>query len=158
MKKKIENYKRKNLFKLYDSYTKPFASITTRLDVTNIYKLSRKYGHFYATMGYYLTKAMCEIEEFRVTYEKGEFYVHDTIVPSYVELLEDGTIGFFDAPLTQNYEEYLKSFDEVKNRLLKGEKMPLSTDAVVWLSCEPWFKASSIDPPFDKNERVTQLI
>ena len=158
MKKKIENYKRRELFEHYDNFTKPFASVTTKIDVTAVYELSRQKGHFYAIFGYCLTKAMCEIEEFRVTYEAREFYLHDTIVPSYTEVLNDGTIGFFDVPLKDTLEEYLASYDETRISLLNGETLTYSADAVVWLSCEPWFKASAIDPPFDKNTRIPQMI
>jgi len=158
MKKKIENYKRKDLFEHYDRLTKPYASITTKIDVTPIYELSKRKGHFYATLGFCLTEAMCEIEEFRVIYEDDEFYLCDTIVPSYTDVLSDGTIGFYDVPLEDSYEDYLSKFDELKKKRLEGIEMPCSNEAVVWLSCEPWFKATAIDPPFDKNKRVPQLI
>lgn len=158
MKKKIENYKRKELFEHFDSYTKPFASITTKLDVTNVYELSRKHGHFYGLMGYVLATSLKGIEEFRVTYENGDFYLSDTIIPSYAELKSDETIGFFDVPLEEDYEKYMLSYDRYKEDFLKGIPQKPNEEAVVWLSCQPWFKASSIEPPFDKECRVTQLI
>lgn len=159
MKTKIENYKRKEIFAHYDKNTNPFAAVTTKLDITNIYNLCREKGHFYATLGYYLTKSMCEIEEFRYTYEDGEFYLFDTIIPNYTDLDDDEMIGFFDVPLEADYEDYLTTFDAAKARFLNGESAePSSNGAPLWLSCEPWFKATSIMPPFDKETRIPQLI
>lgn len=158
MKIKIDNYKRKALFEQYDSYTNPFASITTKLDITNIYTLCKESGHFYATMGYYLSKAMNDIDEFKVTYDDGEFYIFDAITPSYTDIRPDETIGFYDVPLTATYEEYITSYDEAKKKFLAGESEPPIDGAYVWLSCEPWFKASAICPPSDKEKRIPQLI
>lgn len=158
MKKKIENYKRKKLFEHYDSNTKPFASVMTKIDVTKVYDLSREKGHFYAIFGYCLAEALCEIEEFRVTYEDGDFYLYDTIVPSYTDVLHDGTIGFYDVPLEDTLDEYIRVFDETKKKLLAGEALPSTEDAAVWFSCQPWFKATAIDPPYNKEIRIPQLI
>lgn len=159
MKTLVENFKRQELFDYYNSATIPFSCITTKIDITNIYKLCKVKKHYYATIGYYLTMALNRVEEFKYSYQDGKIYKYDVIHPSFVDIKEDNTIGFYMCHLQDNYDDYIKEFDETKSRFLKGEKVPFEDEmSVVWLSCQPWFNFSSLVPPIRREISIPQLI
>lgn len=94
MRTEIKNFKRQELFDMFNSRTNPFSFVTTRIDITNIYKLCEKKKNYYATIGYYLTIALNEVEEFKYTYQDGHIYKYDKIHPSFTDIKEDNIIGF----------------------------------------------------------------
>lgn len=155
-----KEFERQTVFDYYNVRSNPFAIITTKIDITNIYNLCKVKKHYNATIGYYLTKAMNTVEEFKYTCEDGKIYKSDTIHPSFTDMYEDHTIGYFMCEYTDNYEEFIKNYDLTKEKFLKKEDVPTDPidDAVVWISCEPWFHFTSLIPPFDKSITVPQLI
>ena len=159
MKTKVENFERQELFDMYDSRTNPFSIITTRIDITNIYELCKTKKNIYGTIGYYFTKAMNKIDAFKYVKLDGEIYKYDILNLNYVELLDDGNIGFFTSKFYDDYEEYLENYIKTKNEFMKTKQYNGNEeDGEVWLSCEPWFNFSGIIPPFDKNISTPQLI
>lgn len=159
MRTEVDNFKRQDLFELYNSRTNPFSMVTTKIDITNIYKKCQKYKHYYATIGYYLTLAMNEVEEFKYRYENGKIIKYDNLRPNFTELLEDKTISFFTCELGSSYEEYLNNYDEAKKKLIENRKWDENVDeGEVWLSCQPWYNFSGLIPPFDKSVTIPQMI
>ncbi len=159
MKKKIEYFNRQPTFDFYKDKTNPFSIVTTKIDITNIYKLCKKYKHIYATIGYYFTKAMNEVEQFKYTYENGIIYKGERIHPSFTEIREDKSIGFFSCPLIDNYESFIEEYKKRRQSFLDGDVIEeIDDDAVVWLSCEPWFNFSQVVPPFDRYTTIPQMI
>ena len=145
-----DNFKRNEVFHYYNARTNPFAIVTTKIDITNIYNLCQTKKHYNATIGYYLTKALNEVEEFKYTYENDNFYKGDIIHPSFTDMREDNSIGYFLCEYTNDYEEFIKRYDLQKKAFLNGEDTNVEiNDAVVWISCEPWFHFSGLVPPFE---------
>ena len=60
MRKEIENYERKELFNNFDR-DNPFIFLTTKVNITNIYKNCKDY---YPSIAYFITKAVNQIENF----------------------------------------------------------------------------------------------
>lgn len=158
MRTEITNFKRQELFDHYNSRTNPFSMVTTKIDITNIYKKCQKYKHYYATIGYYLTLAMNEVEEFKYRYENGVIYKYDSLRPNFTELLGDETIGFFTCELGDSYEEFLVNYDKAKKELFENKKGLDNDEGEVWLSCQPWYNFSGLIPPFDKSVTIPQMI
>lgn len=159
VKKRIDSYERENDFREYDQKTNPFIILTTEIDITNIYKLCQNKKHYYATMGYYLTKAMNRVEEFKYSYKEGVFYKSDMIHPAFTDIREDNRIGFYTCPLKDDLDDFLTSFDETKKSFLNGTYVRENIDdSTVWLTCQPWYNYSSLVPPFDKNILNPQLV
>lgn len=153
----VENFKRKELFDMYNSRTNPFAIITTRIDITNIYNLCKVKKHYYATIAYFLTKAMNNVDEFKYRYIDGKVYKCDVIRPSFTDILDDNTIGFYTCEMLDDYEEFLVHYDEIKGKFLKREYKGAEAQDVVWLSCQPWFNFTSAVPPFDTKITIPQF-
>lgn len=160
MRTEIKNFERQELFDMFNSYTNPFSFVTTRIDITKIYKLCGKKKNYYATIGYYLTLALNEVEEFKYTYKDGHIYKYDKLNPSFADIRENNIIGFLDCHINDNYDGFIKEYLSVKQKFLKGENSSSfsSSEGIVWMSCEPWFNFSSVIPPFDKDITVPQLI
>lgn len=154
-----KDFNRLEVFEYYNARSNPFAIITTKIDITNIYNLCKIKKHYNATIGYYLTKALNQVEEFKYTYENESFYKGDTIHPSFTDMREDHTIGYFLCEFTDDYNEFIKRYDLQKRAFINGENTNKEIDdSVVWISCEPWFHFSGLVPPFDKSITVPQLI
>lgn len=159
MKTKVENFKRKEIFNLFDSRMNPFSIITTKIDVTNIYNFCKERKNIYGTIGFFLTKSMNKVEQFKYIKKDGEIYIYDYLSPSYVETLDDGTIGFFLVPFVDDYDEFIENYKTIKQQFLTNTYVFKEEDlGEVWLSCLPWFNFTAAIPPFDKDVTTPQLI
>ena len=110
MIKKLKEFDRKDFFDYYNnSCDNSFLSFTIKLDVTKIVKFAKKHKtSFYATMGYLLTKAINNVDNFKYRYFEGEFYYCDKIRANYTQI-KDGEVAFFGMPDIENYYEYIKT-------------------------------------------------
>lgn len=156
--KEVKNFKRQDLFDMYNSRTNPFSFVTTRIDITNIYNLCKTKKHHYASIAYFLTKAMNNVDEFKYRYIDGKIYKCDVIRPSFTDILDDNTIGFYTCEMLDDYDEFLEHFDKIKKQFLKREYKAEPVQDVVWISCQPWFNFTGVVPPFDKSITIPQLI
>ncbi len=158
MKREVKDFKRQGEFEHFNSFDNPFMIVTTRVDVTKIYNYALKHGNTYATMGYFFTKALNEVDGFKYICEDGKIYKYDVISPSYTDINENKEIGFYTVEMCE-YEEFIKNFKEKKKRFLDGFKdIDNVGDGVVWLSCVPWFNFTGVVPPFKKDITIPQLI
>lgn len=153
----VKDFKRQTLFDMYNSRTNPFAIVTTRIDITNIYNLCKKYKHYYASIAYFLTKAMNRVEEFKYRYIDNKIYKCEVIRPSFTDILDDHTIGFYTCDMIDDYEKFLVHFDEVKKTFLDGTYVNDLGEDVVWVSCQPWFNFTGVIPPYDKTITIPQF-
>lgn len=159
MKRIINDFNRAEEYKSYDKKTNPFIIVTTKIDITNIYKLCQKKKHYYSTIGYYLTRAMNRVEEFKYFCSKGTFYKSDTLQPAFTDLRKDNTVGFYSCPLEDNLDDFLEKFDKTKNQFLDGTLIKEKNDDLgVWLTCQPWYHYNSLVPPFDIETINPQLV
>lgn len=159
MKTEIKEFKRMELFKCFQEKTNPFSFVTTEIDITNLYQFCKKNKNFYATIGYYVALAMNSIDEFKYRYEENKIYKYDKINPVFTQMFEDETIGFFRCELTEDYNIFIEEFLNTQKKFKKNHQSYANQDqAEVWLSCEPWFHATSLIPPFDKKAIIPQVI
>lgn len=156
MRTLIENFEREDIFNHYNSMDNPFSYVTVKLDITNIYKKCKTY---YASIAYFLVLAASKIENFKYRYEDGEFYIYDKLRVNFTEMLEDKNIGYFSCYLEDNYDKYIEGYKEVRAKfLINKERIEENDDGEIWVSCEPWFSASSIVTPFDKTITIPQFL
>lgn len=159
MKEVREDFKRKELFDWYGTKTNPFIIVTTKLDITNIYNLGKKYQCCYGSIGYFLVRALNRVNEFKYQYKEGKIIKYDIVHPNYTQMLDDGTIGFFDVPLTDDYETFIEDFKRIEKDFKESKKSIVNDEiGSIWLSCIPWFHFSGLIPPFDGNVGIPQLI
>ena len=159
MIKKIDDFKRAEIFKHYDESDNPFLYLTTKIDVTNIVNFCKTHKNFYATMGYIITKAVNDVDNFKYRINNGEFYYCDRIKSNYTQLINDEMIGFFDLPDITDYDEYVKEFKK-RVKILIDTKENVITEGLdcIWISCAPWFQFSGIITPYRKEMPIPQFI
>lgn len=159
MRNEVQNFNRKDLFELYHARTNPFSFVTIKLDITNLYHFCKKNKNVYATIGYYVTLAMNQVDAFKYRYEDGKIYYYDRLFPSYTQMFKGGNIGFFVCDIKDNYQEFIKEFNLVQDTFFKKNKsIDSKNQGVVWLSCEPWFNFTGCVTPFDKDTTIPQVI
>lgn len=159
MIKEVKDFKRKELFDHYNDCDNPFIICTTKIDVTNIVKYCKIHRNFYATMGYIVTKTANQIEQFKYRYKGDKIYYCDIIKSNYTQIKDDETIGFFDVPYTENFEEYIENFIDIQEEFKKDNELLIENDLdEIWISCEPWFTFTSLIPPLNKKISIPQVI
>lgn len=151
-KKIINNYKRAEVYDIYNKRDCPFCFIMTKIDITNIVKYCKKNKHHYATIAWALMMATNDLLEMRIRYEDGEFYEYNLMNPEFMLPFENGIAGCLGCEMKMNYVDFIQEFDKQKNIFEKMQKNIYCQDrGTIWISCEPWMELSSIIPPFDKN-------
>lgn len=157
MKTLIENYDRIELFNHYNNKDNPFVIVTTKIDITNIYN---KCKHYYASIAYYLTCAINKVDGFKVRFEDNNFYLYDKLNVNFTQKYQGlDKIGFFTVPFKDNYNEFIDDYLDIQETFNKEHTCIYNNDlGEVWFSYVPWFNASGIVPPFDKDVHIPQFI
>ena len=93
----VETWPRKDAYHLFSKGYLPFFAVTTPLDVTELRRFTKKEGlSFYRAMVYIVTRAMNELEPFRLRIRKDGIAVCETVSPSYTTAGRDGSFGISD--------------------------------------------------------------
>lgn len=158
MKNEIVNFERKDLFWQYHNRDNPFLIVTTKIDITNIYK---NFKNYYPALAYFITMAVNKIDNFKYRYIQNKFYKFDKLNPSFTDIKPNKEIGFFrcDIDFHESYNNFLEKYKSVKEKfILNGEDIISLEENEIWVSCLPWFSFTSLIPPFDKNITIPQFI
>jgi len=159
MIKEIKNFKRIELFNHYHECNNPFVIITTKIDVTNVVNYCKKNKNFYATLGFLITKTANQVDAFKYRYHKGKFYFCDEVISNYTQMLSEDSIGYFNVPFINEFNEYKKEFLKIQKEFIDTNKYTTENKLnAIWLSCSPWFSFSSLIPPFNKEVTIPQFI
>ena len=144
----VETWPRKDAYRLFSRGYLPYFSVTTPLDVTELRRFTKKEGlSFYRAMVYIVSRAMNELEPFRLRIRKDGIAVCETVSPSYTTAGRDGSFGISDV-------EYLPGetmVDFCRRALEKEasqwEQMVVQDDVrddLIFISCVPWFVTTSV--------------
>lgn len=157
--KKVDNYKRIDLFNYYHECNNPHIIVTVPINVTKIVNYCKVNKNFYATMGYAITKTVNEIDAFKYRYKDGEFYYCDKIDSNYTQMKSEDLIGYFDVSYDDNYDKYINSYQKAAKDFFEGKEVYNNGRLdKIWLSTAPWFSFSSLVTPFNKNVLIPQFI
>ena len=158
MNNEIVNFERLDLFWQYHNRENPFLIVTTKIDITNVYKKCKNY---YPALAYFITLAVNKIDNFKYRYIQNRFYKFDKLNPSFTDIKPNKEIGFFrcDIDLKQSYNSFLAKYKSIKEKfILTRENITNLEENEIWFSCLPWFSFTSLIPPFDKNITIPQFI
>ena len=144
----VETWPRKDAYRLFSRGYLPYFSVTTPLDVTELRRFTKKEGlYFYRAMVYIVSRAMNELEPFRLRIRKDGIAVCETVSPSYTTAGRDGSFGISDV-------EYLPGetmVDFCRRALEKEasqrEQMVVQDDVrddLIFISSVPWFVTTSV--------------
>ena len=144
----VETWPRKDAYRLFSRGYLPYFSVTTPLDVTELRRFTKKEGlSFYRAMVYIVSRAMNELEPFRLRIRKDGIAVCETVSPSSTTAGRDGSFGISDV-------EYLPGetmVDFCRRALEKEasqrEQMVVQDDVrddLIFISSVPWFVTTSV--------------
>ena len=144
----VETWPRKDAYRLFSRGYLPYFSVTTPLDVTELRRFTKKEGlSFYRAMVYIVSRAMNELEPFRLRIRRDGIAVCETVSPSYTTAGRDGSFGISDV-------EYLPGetmVDFCRRALEKEasqrEQMVVQDDVrddLIFISSVPWFVTTSV--------------
>ena len=144
----VETWPRKDAYRLFSRGYLPYFSVTTPLDVTELRRFTKKEGlSFYRAMVYIVSRAMNELEPFRLRIRKDGIAVCETVSPSYTTAGRDGSFVISDV-------EYLPGetmVDFCRRALEKEasqrEQMVVQDDVrddLIFISSVPWFVTTSV--------------
>ena len=160
----VETWPRKDAYRLFSRGYLPYFSVTTPLDVTELRRFTKKEGlSFYRAMVYIVSRAMNELEPFRLRIRKDGIAVCETVSPSYTTAGRDGSFGISDV-------EYLPGetmVDFCRRALEKEasqrEQMVVQDDVrddLIFISSVPWFVTTSVlqEQPTDPDDSFPRVL
>lgn len=159
MRKEVINFERKDLFDYYNVRSNPFIILTTKVDITNIVNYCKEHKNYYATIGYFISLVVNEMDCFKYLYEDGKIYKYDYLNVGFTDTFEDEMLGFFTCKYNKCYHSFIEDYKNTKKLFNDNhESIKLKGEGEFWLSCMPWVEFTSVIPPFDKSITIPQFI
>ncbi|MDD4816272.1 MAG: CatA-like O-acetyltransferase [Clostridia bacterium] len=155
----LEDFERKDSFLHFFYKKRPFVSITTELEITNLVKYSKKNKNLYALIGYVISKTVNQINEFKYRFENGKIVLYDKIISSFVDLKPDNNIGFVPVEYSEKFTAFVYDFKASREKMLTNQALiNNNSQGQIWFSCVPWYKFSSVEVPYDDDYTIPQFI
>ncbi len=160
----LETWPRRDAYQLFSRGYLPYFSVTTPLDVTELYRVTKKEGlSFYRSLVYIVTRAMNELEPFRLRIRKEGIAVCDTVSPSYTTAGENGTFGITDVEYIPG--ESMKDFCRraLDTEARQKEQMQVEDDVrddLIFFSSVPWFVTTGVlqEQPTDPDDSFPRVL
>lgn len=146
----LESWDRKIFFGFFQKFDKPFWSVTTQIDVTDLVNFCKQSKtSFYAAMSYIILASCNAIQNFRLRYENGKIYDYSQINGQFTALTKSGNADITRRiHFNKDFDSFVKDFISLK---LETEEQRIPPhprelyDNVVFLSCTPWFRFSHLE-------------
>ena len=156
MKVEVKNFDRAEQFGWYHNKDNPFLFVTTKLDITNIYNKCKNHC---ASIAYFITLVVNDIDNFKYRYEDGKIYKYDVVKPNFTQMFDDHNIGYFTCDFKDNYSAFIVEYKKVQEKFIKNQESCTADDqGEIWFSCSPWFQINSMVTPYDKSITVPQFL
>ena len=158
----IAAWDRKEIYDLFSACDHPFYSVSFELDVTNLYAHTHESGlSFYYSLCYLMTRAMEEVEAFRMRIRDGRIDIVDELIPSCTDLVP-GSDAFVIVTLPHGGDmaEFCRQAKEkAAGQMYLFDREMEKLDTLVYFSCLPWFPVTGCSEllrrtadPFNKNQ------
>ena len=144
----VDTWNRRDAYELFSRGYLPYFSVTTPLDVTELRRVTKKEGlSFYRGMVYIVTRAMNELEPFRLRIRPQGIAVCETVSPSYTTAGRDGTFGIVGVDYVpgETMADFCRRAREAEAR--QDVQMLVEDDArddLIFISSVPWFVTTSV--------------
>lgn len=154
----INNWKRQKHFNFFKNMDYPLFNLTLNIDITAFLKQIKdnQESFFYAFL-FLTTKAMNEVEAFRLRIREEEVVLHDAIHPSFTYLTDEDTFVFTEVKFVDDFARFKAAAlhaaaESVKESNLSDE---VGRDDFIFVSSLPWLSFTSITHPInlDKKEQ-----
>ena len=156
MRKKvdIDAWERKMVYKNFIAYTHPTFSLSAFVDVTDLVGYCKGNGKsFFACFLYVLSRALNNVDAFRLRIQDGEVFLYDRIHPNYIVMKDDQTIATCRTEMREDFNAfYDKARKDIETVKRAGEDEPFNKsneNNVFYISCLPWLDFHSVSNPYD---------
>lgn len=137
---------REGHYRFFAPMSHPFYALTFPVDVTALrgYVKARKLS-FYAAMVFLVTKAMEDVEEFRLRDRNGVIVRHDALVPSFTDL-RPGSDLFQIVTLEagDDLEEFCRRAKAASAAQMEFVNDAPWGDRMIYFTCLPWFPITAL--------------
>ena len=160
----VEQWNRKDAYGLFSRGYLPFFAVTTPLDVTELYAFTKKEGlSFYRAMVYSVTRAMNELEPFRLRIRRDGVAVCETVSPSYTTAGKDGAFGITNVDYVpgETLADFCRRAWETEARQTEGMVVEDDVrDDLIFISSVPWFVTTSVlqEQPLDPDDSFPRVL
>jgi len=160
----IEKWARKIPYKNFINYSDPIFSLSTRLDVTDLYeRCKREKTSFFSDFLFVVMKCVNSVDELKLRIYCGNVVKYDLINPSFIVLNDDGVIVTCRTKLKDSYVEFYADtradIEKAKHGKIIGEGFNVNDkNNLVFISCMPWVDITSIKNPYDMNDLESSSI
>lgn len=144
----VDTWPRKDAYRLFSQGYLPYFSVTTPVDVTELHRFTKREGlSFYRAMVYSVTRAMNELEAFRLRIRPEGIAVCKTVSPSYTVAGRDGAFGIVGVDYVPG-----ESLADFCRRALAAEARQAQQmlvedhvrDDLIFISSVPWFVTTAV--------------
>lgn len=159
-----ETWSRRDVFQLFSRGYLPYYAVTTPLDVTELLRFTKREGlSFYRAMVYIVTRAMNELEPFRLRIRPEGVALLETVSPSYTTAGKDGTFGISDVDYIpgETMADFCRRARETERR--QAASLLVEDDArddLIFISCVPWFVTTGVtqEMPTDPDDSFPRVL
>ncbi len=144
----LDAWPRKDAYALFSRGYLPYFSVTTPLDVSELVRFTKKEGlSFYRAMVYIVTRAMNELEPYRLRIRKDGIAICETVSPSYTTAGRDGTFGIVGVDYVpgESMADFCRRALDAEARQREGMLIEDDVrDDLIFISSVPWFVTTSV--------------
>ncbi len=159
---KLDEWKRKELFNHYSSFSNPFMIVSTEINITNLYNYVKKNKlSMYASLGFYILKTINQFDNFKYRKEDNNMILFDKVNANFTDSVNGEEIFFFSVNTNTNLKKFNEEFINTKNNYINNNKKYVEKKYnidEVWFSCTPWFSFNSVTPPYSSDNYIIQFI
>ncbi|MBU5435799.1 CatA-like O-acetyltransferase [Pseudoflavonifractor sp. MSJ-37] len=155
----METWDRREIYQFFRQTEWPFYAVSFSLDVTALKRTTKEEGlSFYYALVYETTRAMEEVEAFRLR-DRGDHVVrHDSLVPSFTDLTPGSELFHITTlelePDRAAFCRRAKELSTAQTAFL-AETGAWDRDQMVFFSCLPWVPMTSMTNERDKDPADT---
>lgn len=152
-----DTWYRRGAYRMFIGCSAPSVSITTRVDVTNLYDHCERNGvSFFICFLYNITRSFNTVDEARTRIVGDRIVQYDSIDPAFVVLREDGSITNARIEMTDDFAEFYTKVREAiaKAKRYESEFLPRFTNNnVYYFSNTPWMDFTAISHPYNYDDK-----
>ena len=137
-------------FSFFDSFDKPFWSVTSKINVDSLVKFCKTNKHsFYGVFSYIILKSCNTIKNFRLRKEGDYIFDYKNLQAQFTVLTKNKNADITRRIKLTDFYNFLDEFNHLKfetyNECIPKHHLEIFDD-VVFLSCIPWFEFSHLEP------------
>lgn len=142
-----KSWPREEHYRFFAPMSHPFYSLTFPIDVTALRQYAKREGlSFYAALVFVVTKAMEDVEEFRLRDRNGVVVRHDHLIPSFTDLKPESAL--FQIVTLEAGDDLTEFCTRAKAKAAAQSEFITAgawdEDQLVYFTCLPWFPITAL--------------